>query len=444
MELNWSGKSNLLIMNKFNNKKVAVLGLGIEGHDAINFLLNCGAKVTLFDKKEEHDLDFSGVEKEKIEVVTGENYLTGGLTSFDYIVRSPGVYRYNSEIVDAEKAGVKVTSAIKIFFDKCPGKIIGVTGTKGKGTTSTLIYEILKAGKKDVFLSGNIGKPSLKLLPKLNKDSWVVLEMSSFQLIDMEVSPHISVVLNITEDHLDWHKNHEEYVNAKKNIVKYQTADDFAVINEEYETPKSFAENTNGHVEFFSKQKLEQKYKEKLLLRGEHNLENIVAAVSVAKIVGVSDEIILNIVRSFKGLEHRLELVKEVGGVTFYNDSFATGPQPTIAAINSFTEPETLILGGSDKGLDYRELGNIISRKVNVKNVILIGDTGFKIGSFISGKNILNLGKTSMKEIVAKAAEVTEKGGVVILSPASASFDMFKNYKERGNQFKEAILDLTG
>ena len=430
-------------MTDFKDKKVAVLGLGIEGRDAINFLLNRGAKITLFDKKEEQEIDFSGIEKEKIEIITGENYLSSGLAGFDYIIRSPGVYRYNSEIVDAEKAGVIVTSAIKIFFDECPGKIIGVTGTKGKGTTCSLIYEILKADGRDVYLSGNIGKPYLELLPKLKNDSWIVMEMSSFQLIDMDISPHVAVALNITVDHLDWHKDREEYVNAKKNIVAHQKPNDFALINEEYETPKSFAEIAKGKVVFFSKDSLEEKFKEKLLLRGEHNLENIAAAVTTANTIGVEEEKILETVRSFKGLEHRLETVKTIDGITFYNDSFATSSQPTIAAINSFNEPETLILGGSDKGLDFGELRDVIEKKENVKNLILIGLIGGKIGEGIKGKNIINLSHTTMTEIVKKAYEVTPREGVVILSPAAASFDMFKNYKDRGNQFKNAVHKLN-
>lgn len=437
-------------MTNYQNKKAAVLGLGIEGRDVINFLLGRGAKITLFDRKEEKDLDFTGLEKDKIKIVAGENYLSGGLNGFDYIVRSPGVYRYIPEIVEAEKSGTIVTSSIKIFFEACPCQIIGVTGTKGKGTTSTLIYEIFKADGRDIYLSGNIGKPSLELLPKLNKDSWVVLELSSFQLIDMEVSPFVAVVLNITEDHLDWHKDRLEYVEAKKNIVKYQSASDWALLNEEYTDSRSFAESTKGKVVYFSKKKLEQKYKEKLLLRGEHNLENIAAAVEVGKILGIDESKILETVRQFKGLEHRLELVDTINGVSFYNDSFATGPQPTIAAINSFSEPETLILGGSDKGLDYKELGNVISNKTNVKNVILIGQIRNQIKANFQGGTLQNdlrfmiydLGSPTMKEIVKKAFEITPKGGVVILSPAAASFDMFKNYKDRGNQFKNAIKEL--
>lgn len=432
-------------MINFSGKNIAVVGFGIEGKDAINYILSQGAYVTLLDKKPETDLDFTGIDKEKIKIKTGDGYLND-LSGYEYIVRSPGVYRYIPELAAYEKDGGIVTSAIKIFFENCPAKIIGVTGTKGKGTTSTLIYNLLKDDGWDVYLSGNIGKPYLELLPTLDENSWVVMEMSSFQLIDMTASPHISVVLNVTSDHMDWHKDLEEYVNAKKNIVRYQNNGDYALINEEYGSSKDFAKEAKGKVIFFSKEKLDPAYKENLLLKGEHNLENIAAAVAVAEVLDMDKEKIIKVVSDFKGLEHRLELVGVIGGVTFYNDSFATGPQPTIAAIKSFREPETLILGGSDKGLDYSELGELISNKENVKKVILIGTTGKKIGSFIHKNDlqfeICNLKFATMKEIVDKAFKMSEKGSVVILSPASASFDMFKNYKDRGEQFKKAVKSL--
>jgi UDP-N-acetylmuramoylalanine--D-glutamate ligase len=269
--------------------------------------------------------------------------------------------------------------------------------------------------------------------------------MSSFKLIDLDVSPQIAVVLNVTLDHMDWHKSKEEYIQAKKNIVKHQSKTDYAVINDEYSSSKDFAEETKARVVFFSKDTLEDKYKEGLLLRGEHNLENIAAAVSVAKILKIDEKVTKDTVLNFKGLEHRLELVRIVGGITFYNDSFATGPQPTIAAIKSFTEPETLILGGSDKGLNYEELGDVINKTKNIKNILLIGTTAGKIEKYLrpdSDYRIYNLGFATMKDIVTKTLEVTPKGGVVILSPASASFDMFANYKERGDQFKEAVQKL--
>lgn len=432
-------------MINFSGKNVAVVGFGIEGRDAINYLIAQEAGVTLLDKKQEADFDFSGIDKGKIKIKTGEDYLND-LSDYEFIVRSPGVYRYLPELIEYEKNGGKITSAIKIFFENCPGKIIGVTGTKGKGTTSTLIYNLLKEDGRDAHLSGNIGKPYLELLPILNENSWVVMEMSSFQLIDMDKSPYISVVLNVTSDHMDWHKDLDEYVNAKKNIVRFQNASDYSLINEEYESSKDFAKEAKGKVVFFSKEKLDPRYRENLLLKGEHNLENIAAAVAAAEVLNIDKDAIKKVVSNFKGLEHRLELVGMVSGVTFYNDSFATGPQPTIAAIKSFSEPETLILGGSDKGLEFSELGDVISKTENVANILLIGLIGPKIGDAVKSAgykgNILDLGSPTMDYIVKKALELTPKGGVVILSPAAASFDMFKNYKDRGNQFRAAVTNL--
>jgi len=407
-------------------KKVAILGYGMEGQDAEKFLIKKGAIVTILDQKRD------------------DNYLSS-LKSYDTIVRSPGVYPYKHELLEASKSELKnlnVTTPTRIFFEEFKGKIIGVTGTKGKGTTSTLIYEILKSAGIDVYLAGNIGKSPLELLSNLNAESIVVLEMSSFQLIDLPFSPNISVVLNITSDHMDWHKNQDEYIDAKKNIVRFQKKTDFAVINNEYESSKSFAKCTKAKVIYFSKKSLDEIYKKDLILRGEHNLENIGAAVAVAKILNIDNKIILDTVRKFKGLEHRLEFVKFFNGVGFFNDSFATGPQPTIAAIKSFTESETLILGGSDKGLDYNKLGDVINKTKNVKNIILIGQIRDQIKKHIKSKEIYDLGTCNMNLIVKKAFEVSESGGVVILSPAAASFDMFKDYKDRGNQFKEAVNNL--
>ena len=431
----------------FKGKKVAILGLGLEGRDLAMYLLGENALITIFDEKAEGQIDFGLVPKKNISIKCGKNYLKGKLTTFDYIFRSPGVYRYLPEIIDAGKRGVKILSATKLFFERCPGRIIGVTGTKGKGTTATLIYETLKSAGKDVYLAGNIGSPLLELLPKLKKESWVILELSSFQLIDLSVSPHIAVVLNITQDHLDWHKSVNEYVEAKKNIVKFQKEGDFAVINEDYALPKSFSKETKCKIVFYSKSGLPEKYKSILLLKGEHNWENVAAATTVAKILDIKESIILRVLSTFKGLEHRLELVGEASGIKYYNDSFATGPQPASAALNSFLEPLTLILGGYDKGLNYKGLAKLAAKKNNLKNIILIGDLSDKLGKMLIDAgykgNIVNMGKQSMLEIVKKACFLTPKGGVILLSPAAASFDMFHDYKERGKKFKAAFLQLN-
>lgn len=407
----------------FKSKKVAIIGYGIEGQDAEKFLSSRGAIVTILDQKD------------------NPKYLDN-LNSFDIIVRSPGVYPYKKEIIEATKNSVLVTTPTNIFFEECLGLTIGVTGTKGKGTTSTLIYEILKNAGKDVYLGGNIGKPLLQLLPNLNKESVVVMEMSSFQLIDTKYSPDIAVVLNVTSDHMDWHMDINEYMNAKKNIVRFQSDKNFAVTNSEYQSSKSFSEGVKSKVIFFSKNDLDDKYKRELILRGEHNLENIAAAVTVAGILEIDEKTIIKSISEFKGLEHRLEFVREINGIKFYNDSFATGPQPTIAAIKSFTEDETIILGGSDKGLNYEELGNVINNSPNVKNIILIGLIRNEIKKYIKNKNVIDLETNTMDKIVSKAFEITSPGGVIILSPAAASFDMFKDYKDRGNQFKKAVNNL--
>lgn len=453
-------------MLRIKNKKVAILGWGINGRDVLNYLQGKKAKITILDRKEE-GLDFSGVNLKDLELKLGEDYLRNGLVEYDFVFRTPGVYRFLPEIVEAEKKGVVITSAVSLFFDECPAKIIGVTGTKGKGTTSTLIYEILKKDGKDVYLAGNIGIPLLEILPKLKNTSWVVLELSSFQLIDMNKSPHIAVVLNITEDHLDWHKNRKEYVEAKSQIVRHQRKDDYAILAFDYNDSRKFASLTKGAVYYFSRSKrvkggyvkdgkifLEDKGKrfeigdvKNLLLRGKHNWENVCAAVSASYLAGASLDSIKQTVFSFKGLEHRLELVGEFRGIKFYNDSFSTNPQTTIAAIYSFEEPITLILGGSDKGLSYDALGEEIARKPNVRNIILIGETSEKIKNSVvkagyKGR-IIELGKRDMRSIVSESFEVTPKKGVVLLSPASASFDMFKDYKDRGEQFKKEVSRLV-
>lgn len=395
----------------FKDKKVAILGWGLDTQDIGPYLEDQGAKVTVLDEKK------------------GDKF--AGLEQYDLIVRSPGVYRFRSELLETK---TEITSKTKLFFDLCPSKIIGVTGTKGKGTTATLIYEILKAAGKKVFLGGNIGQGVFQFLPKLDKNSWVVLELSSFQLVDLTKSPHIAVVLMVTSEHLDWHPTTAEYVEAKKPIVAFQTSSDFAIVNKDYPNSVAIGKAGQGKTIWVSGHGVTLKTR----LRGAHNKENIAAAVAVAKILDVPYK---EVVANFKGLEHRLEEVTTVKGVTFYNDSFSTTPETAIAAINAFTEPEIVILGGSSKNSDFSELGKVISQARNIKLVILIGVEGPRIGQFIKNKEVLTGGKT-MAEIVKLAYNNATSGDVVLLSPACASFDMFKNYKERGREFKEQVLRL--
>ena len=406
---------------QFLNQKIAILGMGEEGRDLLAWLKkntqNCRIKV--FDK-----------------------ITTVNLTGFDIIFRSPGFWRLSPMFKKAEAKGTIISSATKLFFDLCLCPIIGVTGTKGKGTTASLITRILKRSGRSVYLAGNIGKPMLRLLPKLKATDWVCLELSSFQLQDLNKSPHIAAVLNITSDHLDIHQDVNEYRQAKTNILRYQKPDDYAVINGDYQTTKAMAALTKAKVSFFSRHDLSLDQR-RIQLRGEHNLENIAAAMVTSRLVGVSPATIKSAVYSFKGLEHRLELVKEVKGVKYYNDSFSTTPETAIAAIKAFTEPLIIILGGSDKGSDYAPLGQTISSRRNLKAIILIGKMAPTIRHSIhnfSGQ-ILSGGKT-MIQIIKQAELLAKPGDVVVLSPACASFDMFLNYKDRGNQFKAYVKKL--
>ena len=397
--------------------KIAILGWGVDTQDVEPYLRAQGHEIDILDEKEKP---------------------FGDLSKYDMIVRSQGVYRYRKEL----KELTNVTSKVKIFFDVCPGKIIGVTGTKGKGTTATLIYEIIKkslpAGRQ-VFLGGNIGKGVFEDLGKMDKDSWIVLELSSFQLIDLHKSPHIAVVLMTTSEHADWHADPDEYIEAKSQISKWQMANDFVVYNKDY--PNSVKIGLQGQGQKIAVSGGD--FVGTTRLRGQHNKENIAAAVAVAKIVNIQSSIINETVANFKGLEHRLEEVATVNGVTYFEDSFSTTPETTIAAIKSFTEPLILIAGGSDKGSDFTELGKVISESPNIKAVILIGLMAERIEKAIVNRDIKIIKDIKdMKDIVFTASRLATTGDVVLLSPACASFDMFKNYKDRGNQFKEQVLLL--
>ncbi|MBI2263469.1 UDP-N-acetylmuramoyl-L-alanine--D-glutamate ligase, partial [Candidatus Berkelbacteria bacterium] len=478
-------------MTNFKNKKVAVLGYGVEGQSGVKWLLKKKAKVTICDQNPDK---YRFTHPEGVQWRVGKNYLKN-LEGFDIIVRSPGVPYLTEEIQQAQKKGVKITSATNLFFDLCPAKIIGVTGTKGKGTTTSLIAAILNESGKKVKLLGNIGQPMLDQLPKIKKSDWVVLELSSFQLQDLHKSPHIAVVLDIKEDHLDHHKNRREYVQAKENIVRHQTANDFAVVNADYFTSFSFAAASKAKTFFFSRRKLmeegawwkwsrepalatliispdgEQRTENRgqktekfpssdfrhpssvirhpfsvirfedrgflearpgfarrktekeiiktndLHLRGLHNLENIAAAALASYLAGAQIRAMQKILKNFKGLEHRLELVRELNGVKFYNDSIATTPEAGIASLNAFFEPIILIAGGSEKKANYQKLGRKVAQKCQA--AILIGQTASRIKKAIPKSKSLKIitGLKKMKEIVKTAYQLAKKGDVILLAP---------------------------
>lgn len=373
-------------LKDLKEKSILILGFGREGKSVLNFLQKH------FPEKK------IGIVKK----TEGEDYLEK-LQNYDVVIKSPGV-PYLGEIKKAKKNGKIITSSTQIFFDNFEGRIIGVTGTKGKSTTSSLIYEVLKNGGLDVYLVGNIGQPSLELLDQLNKDSVVVYELSSFQLADMTKSPQIAVITNIYVDHLDWHGSLENYKLAKQNISKFQSKDDILITNKS-------AEETAG---------------------------------SIGELFKIPEEKINEAIRNFKSLPHRLEFVVEKNGIKFYNDSLATNPHATIFGLETLGEHvETLIAGGLDRGVDYSILGPAIA-KSKIKNLILFPDTGEKIwNSVVSYQSsaIRKFEAKSMAKAVKLAFENTSKRKICLMSPASASFNMFKDYEDRGNQFKKFVLE---
>ena len=452
-------------MEDILNQKICIIGLGKEGVSAANYL-GKNNKITIVDQKKKEKID--AVFFEKLKISKGNFYFDGKLPEsldFDYVIRSPGVRPDHQIIKTFIQKGANLISTTKMFFDLCPCPIIGVTGTKGKGTTSTLIYEMLKASGKKAFLAGNIGTPALDVLEKLDNASFVVLELSSFQLIDLKKSPHIAVVLMITSEHMDWHTGSEEYKNAKESVVKFQKKTDFAVINQDFEISKSFARKTKAKVYFFSTQKeangsfldngrliTQINGKETIAktvdvrLPGKHNLQNVLAAATAVKILGVTNETILKVMQTFKGLPNRLQLVDEIDDVKYYNDSFSTTPETTIAAIEAFSNPKILILGGSSKKSDFSNLAQKIIGDSSIKTLILIGDEAKTIRNAIQTKGSFNgkiiEGLKDIKEIVESARSHSSPGDIVILSPACASFDMFKNYQDRGEQFEKEVKSL--
>ncbi len=446
-------------------KRIGILGYGVEGQGLATFLSKHDIAYAIFDESPESFLldDHKGAD-----FFSGESVLEE-IKKCEVVFRSPGIPLKNKAVEAARNNGAVISSQIQLFLENSPAKVIGITGTKGKSTTSKLIFEILKAAGKSVYLGGNFGSAVISLLDDLKAEDYVILELSSFQLQDLKISPHISVVLAVYSDHLDYHSDINEYWQAKSSITKYQSSSDFAIINFDAENSKAIgamgdakkfyihsrydsteeqqiqdgfiADKASGNLILVEGGK-ENIYleSEKVPLRGFHNLQNIGSAVLVARILGISDEIVYSALNSYKGLEHRLEFVLEKDGVKFYNDSISTTPESSLAAIASFEEPKIVILGGSDKGSNYIQFGKEVAAQENVKAVVVLGEIGEKIAQGLKEGNFKGQILTeinSMKEVFQKLKGIVSDGDVVVLAPGAASFGMFKNYKDRGDQFKE-------
>ena len=457
-------------LDEFNRyligKKVAIIGLGVSNLPLIDYLYNLRCEITLFDNKELKDLSEEVREKvieHNFEFSFGVNSLDR-LKGFDIIFRSPSCLPSRKELVEEAKRGAIVTTEIEMVIELAPCMVIGVTGSDGKTTTTTLISEILKEEGYNVFLGGNIGIPLFTRIAEMKRDDVVVLELSSFQLMNMKISPNVAVITNITPNHLDIHKDFEEYIDAKKTIFKYQTEKDKLILNYDNDITRSFAKEAKGKVEFFaSKTKIKNgllvdngKIKEcksglryhlfdteDMIIKGNHNYEDACAAILATRDL-VKKESIDKVLNTFRGVEHRIEFVKvSKDNVKWYNDSVSSSPTRTIAGLNAFTRRNIiLIAGGYDKNLDYAPIGKPIVD--NCKAVILLGQTAGKIEKAIndnlkSSRKLEIYKCNSLEETVLKANEIAGKDDIVLFSPASASFDMFKNFAERGIKFKELV-----
>lgn len=451
--------------SNLKNKRVLVLGVGVSNRPLVRLLLRYGIDVTCCDKtpREKLDAEVLELEAQGAKLHLGDGYLDG--LSGDVVFRTPGLHPDTPQIKALRESGAVITSEMEAFFALCPARIIAVTGSDGKTTTSTLISELLKKQGFRVWLGGNIGTPLLDKADEMEPTDQVVLELSSFQLMYFPYSPHIAVITNLSPNHLDIHKDMEEYVAAKENLYLHQNADDVLILNRDNAITHGFAAKTKGRVLEFSrlmepdrgvflrdgviwrKGETVEKVLDRsdILLPGIHNVENYMAAILA---VGdrVSTENIREVARSFGGVEHRIELVREKDGVRYYNDSIASSPTRTIAGLRSFDQKLILIAGGYDKHVPFEPLGpEIVDR---VKTLILTGATAPKIeAAVLAAPNYLPgspeiLHEEDFYEAIHLAARVAQPGDVVILSPAGPAFDKFKNFMVRGKEFKKTVMSL--
>lgn len=454
-------------LESLTGKSIAVIGMGVSNTPLIRMLLRAELKVTVCDKSPRERVGELAAELESLgaRLQLGEDYLEK-LYRFDVIFRTPGLSPNHPELVKAAERGRTVTSEMELFFQLCPCKIIGVTGSDGKTTTTTLISEFLREAGFNVYVGGNIGKPLLPDIGGMVPEDIVVVELSSFQLMTMRRSPNISVFTNLSPNHLDYHHTMEEYTRAKLNIFCHQKPEDRAIFNYDNDITRSLAKTAVGQAMLFSrKQKLEEGVylrdgaiwltnhmgsREVLPLTdiqipGVHNIENYMAAIAAVDGI-VPDKCVRAVAQRFTGVEHRIELVRELDGVRYYNDSIGTSPTRTMACLDSFDQKLILIAGGYDKGVPFTQLGVEIVRQV--KALILTGDTAPAIkkaveeaeGYMESGLRLVET--DDLAAAVSAAREIAREGDVVVLSPACAAFDRFKNFMERGKAFKRLVNDL--
>lgn len=450
--------------NELKGKKVAFIGAGVSHKQLIEIFVKKGAVVTLCDKKE---LEGFGeyaetLKKLNINLSLGEHYLEG-LKNQDLIMRTPGFEFFTKELQDEIKGGTEVASEMELFFRLCPCKIYAVTGSDGKTTTTSLIAKMLEESGKKVYLGGNIGRALLPIAEEVEENDVAVVELSSFQLISMKQSPDVAVVTNVTPNHLDHHKDMQEYIDAKRNILIWQNENCKAVLGYENDVSKGMEADVKGSVRFFTRlSKIDNGafiddagyltldgrqivHQSEVALRGLHNLENLLAAFAAVE-GDVADEIMAKVAREFKGVEHRIEPVRTLNGVQWFNDSIATSPTRVIAGLKAFPQKICIIAGGYDKNIPYEPLAKPVLD--HVKLLVVMGQTGPKIEKVVSehpdfassGLKILHA--ETMEQAVQLMYENTVEGDIVSLSPASAAFDLYPNFEYRGRHYKELVNKL--
>lgn len=450
---------------KYNvaGKNITVIGIGISNLPLIKYLVSLGANVTACDRRSAEDLGENYTELEKLGVKfnLGDGYLNN--LSGDMIFKTPGMRYDVPELLKAKENGSIVTSEMEVFFEVCSSHIIAVTGSDGKTTTTTLIHKMMTDAGYKTWLGGNIGNPLLTDTEKMKENDWVILELSSFQLHTMRKSPEIAVITNISPNHLDMHKDYKEYIDAKKNIMLYQNEGDTLIVNADNQVTADIGKSANGAVKYFSRNGMADVYLDGNIIKrgiveilnikdikipGMHNVENYMAAIAAVSGL-VSKDVIVNVAKTFGGVEHRIELVRTLDGVKYYNSSIDSSPNRTINTLRVFPNKVIMIAGGKDKGIPYDEIGPALAEHVKV--LILIGATSDKIQEALdaeinktgNGKDIEVIRATSYEDAVNTARSKAHDGDVVLLSPASTSFDMFRNFEERGNLFKKIVNELN-
>ena len=440
----------------FENKKIFILGMARSGYEAAKLLSDYNNEIIVTDGKEQKEELVSELESLGVKVIITSDQLSLLDDSFDYVIKNPGIKYDNPVVVKAKELGIKVINEVEMaysFLDKSVN-IIGVTGSNGKTTTTTLISEFMKNSFDNVYLGGNIGIPLSNFVRDIKSNSYLVLEISDHQLCDMyDFKTNVSVLTNITPTHLDFHKSYEVYQMTKKKIFNNHTSDDLAVINKDDEVSMKITDDIKSTKVYYGHDKTNLAYYDEegiyydgklviklddIILKGKHNYQNIMGAIIAVKKYGVTDEVIQKVLKEFKGVEHRLEYVDTIDGVTYYNDSKATNCVSTITALNSFNQPTILLLGGYDRGHSFHDLDDSMK---NVKCVVCFGETKNRIEEFCNDLNIKCYKNDTLKEAMNVVKDICTPGDVVLLSPACASWDQYDKFEDRGDEFKKLVRE---